>query len=173
MALTIRNPRYAVYPKKEPGRLLDTDGTAYKVLFHGDLSAIKLINAVRFFRYIQERMASEARGLKGPEGLTYKHGLYAVGFILAKQLRDVVNGTELIDRDKLRSKLSVPFDAVRAAVWNEVEARINQYGPGPLAQFRNIGEAIPLLERVMISHFKLEQDAAIGPLKAKSEVFIV
>jgi hypothetical protein len=169
LALTVRNPRYAVFPKKEPGRLLDTEGTPYKVMFNADLSAIKLINAVRFFRYLQSRMATEAKGLKGPEGLTYKHGVYAVGFVLAKQLRDAIGGTALIDPDKLRTEMSVPFDAVRAAVWDQVEKRVNAFGPGPLAQFRNLGETIPLLQKVMIGHFGLTQDPAIPALKTKPD----
>lgn len=167
LALTVRNPRYAVYPKKEPGRLLDTEGTPYKVMFNADLPAIKLINAVRFFRYLQARMATEAKGLKGPEGLTYKHGVYAVGFVLAKQLRDVIGGTALIDPDKLRTEMSVPFDAVREAVWEQVKKRVNAYGPGPLAQFRNLGETIPLLQKVMIHHFGLTEDPSIPALNAK------
>ena len=168
LALTARNVRYAVYPKKEPGRLLDTDGTPYQVLFNDELSAIKLVNAVRFFRYLQERMGEEAKGMRGPEGLTYKHGVYAVGFVLAKRLRDVINGPTLIDPDKLPQILSVPFDQIRQAVWEQVEKRINQYGPGPLAQFRNLGEAMPLIEKVMIKHFALQSDPAIAAKKAKS-----
>lgn len=168
LALTTRNVRYAVYPKKEPGRLLDTDGTPYQVLFNDELSAVKLVNAVRFFRYLQERMGEEAKGMRGPEGLTYKHGVYAVGFVLAKRLRDVINGPTLIDPDKLPQKLSVPFDQIRQAVWEQVEKRINQYGPGPLAQFRNLGEAMPLIEKVMVKHFALQSDPAIAAKKAKS-----
>lgn len=167
LTLLVRNPRYAVYPKKEPGRLLDTEGTPYKVMFNADLSAIKLINAVRFFRYLQARMATEAKGLKGPEGLTYKHGVYAVGFVLAKQLRDAIGGTALIEPEKLRTQMSVPFDAVREAVWDQVEKRVNAYGPGPLAQFRNLGETIPLLQKVMINHYGLTEDPSIPALKAK------
>jgi hypothetical protein len=167
LALTVRNPRYAVYPKKEPGRLLDTDGTPYKVIFNQNLAAIKLINAVRFFRYLQDRMAIEARSARTTERLAYKHGVYAVGFILAKQLRDAINGTALIDPNKLSTAMSTPFDNARQAVWSEVEKRLNAYGPGPLAQFRNLGEAMPLLERAMVALFGLQNDPAIPPLKAK------
>ena len=65
--------------------------------------------------------------------------------------------------------MSVPFDAVREAVWDQVEKRVNAYGPGPLAQFRNLGETIPLLQKVMIGHFGLTQDPAIPALKAKPD----
>jgi len=103
----------------------------------------------------------------GHDRLAYKHGVYGIGFILAKQLRDAINGTVLIDPSKLSTALSTPFDNARQAVWAEVEKRVNAYGPGPLAQFRNLGEAIPLLERAMIAHFGLQNDPAIAPLRAK------
>jgi len=170
LALTVSNPRYAVYPKKEPSRLLDTEGATYKSIFRDDLTAHKLINAVRVFRYIQDRMAVEARSAHGTERLAYKHGVYAVGFIIAKQLRDVINGSALIDPNKLSTAMSAPFDNARQAVWTEVEKRVNEYGPGPLAQFRNLGEAVPLLERAMITHFGLQNDVAVSRLTAKPDI---
>ena len=54
-------------------------------------------------------MAIEACSVGGIERLAYKYGVYAIGFILAKQMRNAINGIALIDP----SKLNTSFDNAR------------------------------------------------------------
>lgn len=165
LALLQSDPRYVVWLKKEPAQLLDTESAAYQNLFGGSLTGIQLANAVRALRYIQQRMVTEAIVASGLERLTYKHGVYALGFILAKRIKQVIISANLIDEAKLRTELGAPFDAARQTLWGAVQPKTLL--KGPLAIFRNQTDAIPLLRDAMITHYGLGADPAIAPLQAK------
>lgn len=168
LALLQPDPRYVVWLKKEPAQLLDTESAAYQNLFRAGLTGIELANAVRALRYVQSRMLVEAVVANGPERLTYKHGAYALGFILVKRIRQVIAGAALIDETKLNAELGVPFDAARQTLWGTVQPKTAL--KGPLAIFRNLTDAVPLLRDTMIAHYGLAADPAIAPLQTKVTV---
>lgn len=165
LALLQPDPRYVVWLKKEPAQLLDTESIAYKNLFRAELTGIELANAVRALRYVQSRMLTEATVATGPERLTYKHGAYALGFVLAKRIAQAITGAALIDEAKLRAELGAAFDAVRQTLWTTAEPKTAL--KGPLAIFRNQTDAVPLLRDMMIADYGLATDPAIAPLQAK------
>ena len=165
LALLQSDPRFAIWLKKEPGQLLDTQREPYKALFHPKLTALELANAVRLFSYLQGRMVTEANAASGQERLTYKHGPYALGFILAKQVAGTIKGAALIDPAKLPIALSTTFDATRQALWTTTQKRL--WARGPLALFRNQSEGLPLLRDAMIERYGLAADPAIAALRAK------
>lgn len=165
LALLQPDPRYVVWLKKEPAQLLDTESAAYQNLFRAGLTGIELVNAVRALRYVQSRMLVEAVVANGPERLTYKHGAYALGFILVKRIRQAISGAALVDEKKLKAELGAPFDAARQTLWGTVQPKTAL--KGPLAIFRNQTDAVPLLRDAMIAHYNLGADPAIGPLQAK------
>lgn len=164
LALLQSDPRYVVWLKKEPAQLLDTESAAYQNLFRAGLTGIELANAVRALRYVQSRMLVEAVVANGPERLTYKHGAYALGFILVKRIRQAIAGAALIDETKLKAELGAPFDAARQTLWGTVQPKTAL--KGPLAIFRNQTDAVPLLRDAMITHYGLGADPAIAPLQA-------
>lgn len=166
LAIAQADPRFAVYLKKEPGQLLLVEGAAYKALFSSNLTAYRLLNAVLFSRYVHARMVREAAS-RGPgyEKLTYKHGGFALGFVLAKRLEGVMAGASIIDETRARNQLSLPFDQVRQSLWDAVQKRTSY--KGPLAILRNLGDALPVLRDAMIEHYGLAADPAIAPLQAK------
>ena len=166
LALLQTDPRFAVWLKKEPAQLLNTEAAAYRVLFSPNLKGIELANAVRVLRYVQSRASIEAIVARGPERLTYKHGVFALGFVLAKRLKDAVGGAVLIDEEKLRSELSPMFDALRQELWNKTDPRTMM--KGPLAIFRNQTDTVPLLRDVMTEHYGLSADPAIGHIASQS-----
>ena len=168
LAVAHTDPRFPVYLKKEPGQLLLVGGATYRLLFTSQLTAQRLVNAVRLFRYVQQRMATEERAADGYERLTYKHGVYAVGFILSKQVETVLAGATLIDPTKVDAAMSVALDGARQALWNAVDARAQAAYKGPLAIVRNIGEALPVLRAAMTAHYGLASDPAL-PHKAVSK----
>lgn len=161
LAMLQPDPRYVVWLKKEPAQLLDTTSAQYKNLFTSTLTAFQLANAVRLNRFIQKRMATEAAATYYQERLTYKHGGYALAWVMAKRLNNVINGTSVIDTLKLQTELSAPFDQLRQTLYDEAKKDFR----GPLALFRNQTAAIPLLERVMITHFLLNSDPVVGHKK--------
>lgn len=129
LALLQPDPRYVVWLKKEPAQLLDTESAAYQNVFRPTLTGIELANAVRALRYVQSRMVAEAAAANGPERITYKHGAYALGFIVVKRLRQVIAGTTLIDEAKLRTEFGAPFDAARQTLWGTVQPKTALKGP--------------------------------------------
>ena len=166
LAMLQPDPRFPVYLKKEPGQILLVDGAPYKALFTVDLTAYRLVNAVLLSRFLQRRMVMEAAAKgAGYEKLTYKHGSFSLGFVLAKRLEKVLSGAAIIDQAKLSTQLSVPFDEARQSLWDEVSKRTAY--KGPLALLRTLGDAVPILRDAMITHYGLAADPAIAPLRAK------
>lgn len=80
LALFQKDPRYVIWLKREPGRLLTVNSDQYKALFSPSLTAHQPVNAVRFRRYVQQQVDEEARGASGQEKWTYQHGEYALGW---------------------------------------------------------------------------------------------
>ena len=105
-ALVQPDPRFAVWLGKEPAQLLDTERDPYKAIFASKLTAFQLANAVRVFRYLQRRMVTEVATATGAEKLTYKHGVFGLGFILTKRVAKAIDGAVLIDSAKILSALS-------------------------------------------------------------------
>jgi len=159
LALFQPDPRYVVWLKKEPALLLDTNGNQYRGLFSASLTAFQLANSVRFLRYVQGRMLVEARAAVGQERLAYKHGTYALGWVLAKRIVSEQRGSRLLDDSKLSSGLSVVVDQLRQTLWAEIGKAI--LSKGPLAIFRNQTDVIPLLESVLIIDYGLGADPVI------------
>ena len=168
LALLQPDPRYVALLKKEPAQLLDTESWAYQNLFSPNLTGIELANAVLALRYVQSRMLTETAAALGVERLAYKHGGYALGFMLVKRIRKAISGTAVIDNAKLKTELGAPFDACRQALWEAVEPKTAFRGP--LAMFRGQTFVVPLLRDVMIQHYGLATDPAIAPLRAKVTV---
>lgn len=172
LSMLQQDPRYVVWLKKEPARLLDTSSDQYKELFGKSVTPFRLVNAVRVNRYIQQRMETESLAVSGQERLTYKHGSYAMGWLLVKRLRMAISTERLVDETKLATTLSVPFDELRQLLWTKTQnATLSSAGPppeyfrGPLAFFRNQTDVVPLLQEIAIENFGLAQDPVIGHKK--------
>lgn len=159
LSLFQHDPRFVVWLKKEPGRLLDSSTEQYKALFSSSLSPYALVNAVKYLRYIQSRMVSEAGAAWGPERLTYKHGNYALGWVMAKRINEQQNNAVLFDTNKLKEVLSAPLDTLRQYLWSATEPQMRY--KGPLALFRNQTDVIPLLSKISIQDFELSNDPVI------------
>ena len=159
LSLFKNDPRYVVWLKKEPAQLLDTGTDQYKELFHSTLSAVQLANAVKFLRYVHSRTSIEGRGV-GPERLSYRHGNFAIGWVLAKRIMKEQQGARLLDDEKLKNNLVVPFDELRQIHWTETQKRLHL--KGPLALFKNQTDMLPLLESILISYYDLAADPVVG-----------
>lgn len=157
LALFHPDPRYAVWLKKEPANLYQTKGTQYQGLFPSNLKVHTLINAVYFYRYIQEQMLIQVAASSGIERLTYKHGNYALAWILSKRLKDHIHATRLLNETELKTAMSLPFDEAR----NRLSHFTQQQHRGPLAVFRNQTHALPVIQKIMLDDYGLATDPAI------------
>jgi len=157
LAMLQVDPRFVVWLKKEPAQLLHTASVQYKALFSPNVTAFQLANAIRLYRYLQNRMVVEAKAASGQERLAYKHGSYALAWVMAKRISNVINGTVLIDPTKLVEVLSEPFDQLRQSLWDQTRGQYR----GPLAIFRSQADVIPMLQRMMISHYVFSADPVV------------
>jgi hypothetical protein len=163
LAIAHRDPRYAVWLKKEPGQLLDTEQPAYKALFTPEVTSFRLANAVRFLRYVEAQMVSVEKAASSPERLTYRHGVSALGFVLAKNVEKAMNEAALFDDAELKSKLGAQFDLLRETIW----ALIQAHPRSALTVFRSQSYALPLLERAMIINYSVPHDPRLEAERAK------
>lgn len=168
LAMLQGDPRYVRWLKKEPAQLLDTMSEQYKALFTTTVTAYQLANAVLLNRYIQNRVATEVLGASGQERLAYKHGGYALAWVIAKRARDAINSAVQLDDARVKASLSKPFDQLRQILWDAtMSSTLLTAGPptiylkGPLALFRNQTDVLPLLERVLIADYGLAADPVL------------
>jgi hypothetical protein len=159
LALFHPDPRYVVWLKNEAPSLLDTSSQRYTGLFNPQLTAFQLANAVRFTRFVVARMNIESIGY-GREKLTYKHGAFAFGWLLAKQVRNERDTAKLFDPAKLASQLSAAVDQLRQKLWAKTQPMLGS--KSPLAFFRAQDRTVPLLSTVMIDHYGLLADPAVA-----------
>ncbi len=167
LALFHPDPRYVSWLKKEPATLLDTTADRYKALFTPTLTAFQLANAVKFVRYTFRLMADEARGT-GPEKLTYKHGVYAFTWMLARQVEAERSAAKLLDEAKIAAQLSATSDKVRQLLWTKTHAALAGYR-SPLTVFRSQIHALPVMTDVLIEHYALGEDPAVIALKNQQD----
>lgn len=168
LAMLQSDPRFVVWLKKEPAQLLATTSAQYKALFAPAVTAFQLANAVRLNRYIQNRMATEAKSASGQERLAYKHGGYVLAWVMIKQVVDAIKSASLLDVAKINTGLSGPFDQMRQTLWDATHNATlflpgppTTYAMGPLALFRNQTHVVPLLQNVMIAHYGLSADPVL------------
>ena len=168
LAMLQPDPRFVVWLKKEPAQLLATTSAQYKALFAPTVTAFQLANAVRLNRYIQNRMATEAKETSGQERLAYKHGGYVLAWAMIKRAVDAIKSATLLDAAKINAELSGPFDQLRQTLWDATHnATLFLPGPpatyamGPLALFRNQTHVVPLLQDVLIAHYGLITDPVL------------
>lgn len=165
LALLELDPRYPVYMKRSLTDFQRTDGEPYKQIFSQALSSMRLANAVMIYRYIKRQVAASARATGPGERLAYRHGEYAMGFVFAKQFRDAINGTALIDPAKIPAAASAPYDQLRQHQWDIIQSIA---WPGPLALSKNQDRTFDIIRRLMTRQYGLKGDQAIKALRAKS-----
>lgn len=158
LAILNNDPRYAVWLKKEPANLYQTKSTQYEGLFPKDLMIHTLINAVYFYRYIQKQMPAQIASSVGIERSCYKHGNYALAWILSKRLRNHIFAAKILNESELEPSISIPFDEARNSLSNIIQ---NQ-DRGSLAIFRNQTHAIPIIQSIMLENYGLKEDPAIS-----------
>ena len=152
------DPRYAVWMKKEPGSLLDPSRPQYKNLFGSQVTGMGLANAVLVNRYVQRQMGIQALAAGGLTKTAYKNLPFVVAWVLLKQARDQIKGAMLLKSTSIEANLGKPFDDLREISRDEVLKCIR----GPLAVCRNQGEALPMIQKIMIRHYGLETDPAVA-----------
>lgn len=163
LALLHQDPRYAVWLKKEPGNLFQTKGEPYKGLFPANLSVHSLINAVSFYRYIQTQIAAQVKATTGLERLAYKHGSYALAWVLSKRIKNDIFAAKKLQMSDLETDMSIAFDQARNRLFNIAQ----QQGRSPLSVFRNQTYAVQVMRQLMLEDYSLTNDPVIPHKEAQ------
>jgi hypothetical protein len=95
----------------------------------------------------------------------YRHGVQALGWILAKRVSAEQQATSLFDAAQVRIQLSQPFDELRQLLMTHLTS--TALTCGPLAYFRNGSYLLASLETLSIKHFGLEHDPVIAHKQAQ------
>lgn len=164
LAMLELDPRFTVWMKRSLLDFQRTEGEPYRQIFSQSLSSIRLVNAVRVYRYIKGQVAASVRGCWYEERKAYKHGEYAMAFVFAKQFRDVIGGNDLVQPEKLKSKGSAPYDQLRQHQWDIIQSIP---WPGPLAISKNQDRTLNGIRRLMVKQYGLKGDPAIKALRSK------
>ncbi|WP_052063727.1 AIPR family protein [Nitrincola sp. A-D6] len=131
------DPRHSIWLKSDPMRYRDEDSEYYKANFGENISAIKLINAVKCYKIIRDLVSDYERGVNGQEKLIYRHGAIVLTSTVLKRLVQRIDSRELVDEAVIKKLISVPLDQLREqAVEDFTKRGVGNFGP--LSFFRNV-----------------------------------
>jgi hypothetical protein len=165
LTMLLPDPRIPVMAKRSASGLVTVGEYPYNQIFTPTLTAYAVQNAVEVYNYVMRRMDHEAQGAADQlERLTYRHGGYALAFILMKRLHTAINGQQAIDPAKLAKEAGPHLDAIRQKLLDVIKPLANNVGP--LAALRSQSHVNDIIRLVMIDDFLLDADKAIAPLMA-------
>lgn len=164
LAMLELDPRYPVWMKRSLLDFQKTDGEPYKQIFSQQLSSIRVANAVRVYRYIKEQVTASVRGSQYEEKKAYRHGEYAMAFVFAKQFKEAIDGSDLIQPAKLKMQGSEPYDLLRQRLWEVIQSI---KWPGPLALSKNQDHTLNIIRSLMVQQYGLTADHAVNALRGK------
>ncbi len=144
VALTclLPDPRHPLWLKSDQLRYRNQEGDLYKGIFETEISAFKLINAVKCYKAIREVITGSEQSVVGQEKLIYRHGAIVLASILMKRLTEKISGSSLVDETAIRRLISQPLDELRQKAVDRFQNG-NTGGYGPLGFFRNITHGTP------------------------------
>ncbi len=153
--------------KSEPGVFTNPDSEIYQAIFTERLTGLKAINTVAVFNVIHNLLVDEDRSSPSPERLVYRHCLYPLASILIKQLKDQIEGDEVLKSSDIRPAISAPFDTLRQIFADTY--RVSGYGAMPHAFFKRIGDTARIIQKVTVDYLGLSNDPTVVHLSGTSK----
>ncbi len=159
------DPRLPVMAKRNAASIQKVGHYPYSSIFTPALTAFSVRNAVLAYRYIATRMSEEAAGaVNEMERLTYRHGAYAVAFVMMKRLRDAIAAEPALDPQKLAATVGPELDILRQTLWAETQPLKAQRNPRNL--FKTQADVSAIIRSMMTVHYGLQNNPALPPLLA-------
>jgi hypothetical protein len=153
-----------VMAKREIGRLWEQEGTTYANLFPASISGIRICRLVRIYQFIDRILAANERAETGYDRrMFFRHGRYFVMAFLAQRLPGLIgraspylDNADEIEMSREVNHLSEVIFATGMSMKGE---------RGFLAVFRNLTDAQPLADKVLLRLTELDQGdiAAVPP----------
>jgi hypothetical protein len=165
LAMLPPDPRLPVMAKRNAASLQKVGFYPYSDIFTPALTAFAVRNAVLAFRYIATRMGEEAAGAGTElERLTYRHGSYAVAFVMMKRLRGAIAADPALDLQKTAAAVGPELDNLRQTLWAETQPLAAIRNPRNL--FKTQADVSDIIRSMMTVHYGLQNNPALLPLRA-------
>lgn len=148
LALIHPNPGHPVALKRDSSKFLLADSPEYRSVFTAALSGNRLANAVRLYRAADRIVGSNELASVGQEKLIYRHGRYAIIWLLLSRNQEWLNREDVMTTDEAQTLVSQPLDEIREKVRSDVVPELAASYKGPLAFFRNLTFARPFIVRM-------------------------
>lgn len=162
IALLSNNTRFPVFLKSEFGRLTNPDSQEYQSIFDHQLTGTRLVNSVLCERSIRRKLVANEQRARGQERLIYRHGIYAISYVLMKRLKRLIGGASVLDSDDVDVILSQPLDQLR---YEAYELARQSLLVGPLAFFRNQSSVSAFLVDLMEKNYSIQEPNEISAMK--------
>ncbi|MBX4923967.1 AIPR family protein [Rhizobium bangladeshense] len=149
-----------VTAKREIGRLWEQDGAIYAQLFPASLSGVRICRLVRIYQFIDRILAGSERSETAYDRrMFFRHGRYFVMAFVAHRLpRLIAKAAPGLSAEEER-EISQETNHLSEIIF--ATSRAMQVDRGFLAIFRNLTDAQPLAEKVLLRLAEL--DAAQNP----------
>lgn len=159
------DPRLPVMAKRNASSVQRVGQYPYAKIFNPALSSLELRNAVLAFRYITSRMAEEAAlAPTDQERLAYRHGTYAVAFVMMKRLRNQIAGHPALSLQQLVAVVGPELDNLRQTLWAETQPV--SVDRNPLNVFKTQADVSGIIRAAMTQNYNLQNSPALPPLIA-------
>lgn len=165
LSMLLPDPRLPVMAKRNSASVQRVGHYPYSSMFTAELSALRVRNSVIALRYIISRMNEEAAGAPtDQERLTYRHGAYAVAFVMMKRLRGQIADNPPLNLARLAASVGPELDSLRQVIWAQTQPV--SAGRNPLNVFKTQSDVSGIIRATMIEHYGLQNNPALAPLIA-------
>jgi hypothetical protein len=159
------DPRFVVWLKSSPASISDANSQYYKAIFSDSLTGAMMANAVLYARSIHGLLRSAEWSNTGVERLTFRHGVHAIGSVLAKRLIKKMDIAQIVDTGKIGAEISTAFDELRQQGIDLYKS--TPHVGGPLYFFKSQADTVPFSAGLMERNYGLSDHAALPALKQK------
>lgn len=157
--------RFPAKLKSEPSTFTNASSADYAALFTLDLAGHIAINSVNAYLVIQELIATADKTSPSPERLVYRHCGYALASVLMKQLKDRIEGADILKVEDIKNLVSATFDEVRQKFADQY--RTDGVGSAHHAFFKRIPDTAKLIQRVCIRQQNMSADPTVITLTGR------
>lgn len=144
-----------VVAKREIGRLWEQDGTIYAQLFPASISGVRICRLVRIYQFIDRILAgSERAETSYDRRMFFRHGRYFIMAFVAHRLPALINKAAPTLTTEEERELSRETNHLSEVIF--ATSKAIQVDRGFLAIFRNLTDAQPLAEKVLLRLAELD-----------------
>jgi hypothetical protein len=158
---------FVVMAKREIGRLWEQDGSTYSQLFPASISGVRICRYVRIYQFIDRILAgSERSETSYDRRMFFRHGRYFIMAFVAHRLPRLIGKADPILTTAEEREISQETNHLSEVIFATSKAM--QIDRGFLAIFRNLTDAQPLAEKVLLRLAELDaaQNTQAAPASA-------